>query len=137
MSIFGTDLSSLDDVDETRVVTGPELVAQDSVWRLKTPRAAGVLAADAPNYGMDLFEAIGSVETDSDAAALPDRIRAELLNDDRILTVVATVTRTVEGPAVAYDIHIRCDTAEGPFELVGLAGSESLNLAVRLIPGVI
>jgi hypothetical protein len=132
---FGLDLSSFDDVDETREATGLELVGQDAVWRLKTPRANGILAADAPDYGLDLLEAIGSAETEADAASLPDRIRAELMKDERILSVEATVTRTVEGPATAYDIRIRCETNEGPFELVGRADDAGLDLAVKLLPG--
>jgi hypothetical protein len=132
---YGLDLSSLDDVDETREVTGLELVAQDAVWRLKTPRAMGILEGDAPDYGLDLLEAIGSAETASDVAALPERIRAELTKDERILTVEASVVATVAGPSTSFDIRIRCTTADGPFELVGLAGDEELDLAVRLLPG--
>jgi hypothetical protein len=133
-STFGLDLSSLDDVDDTRTVTGVELVAEDAVWRLKTPLAMGILEGDAPDYGMDLLEAIGSAETEADAASLPERIRAALKDDERIHTVDATVTRTVEGPATAYDISIHCDTSEGPFELVGTADSTSLNLEIKLLP---
>ncbi len=134
-SDFGTDLSSLDELDETREVSGVELVAQDAVWRLKTPRAMGILEGDAPDYGMDLLEALGSAETEADAASLPDRIAAELTKDTRILTVKATVIRTVEGPATLFDIRIRCETAEGPFELVGLVNDAGLDLAVKLLPG--
>jgi hypothetical protein len=132
---YGLDLSSLDDVDETREVTGLELVAQDALWRLKTPRNMGILEADAPDYGLDLLEAIGSAETKEDAASLPDRIRAELLKDERILSVTANVEVTVEGPSTAFDIQIRCETAGGPFELVGTVDDEDLDLAVKLLPG--
>jgi len=134
-STFGSDLSSLDDVDETRTVTGVELVAQDAVWRLKTPHEMGILVADAPGYGFDLLEAIGSAEVDGSFETLPDRIRSELTNDERILGVTTTIARTVVGPAVEYDIRIQCETAEGPFELVGTADSEGLELAVKLLPG--
>jgi len=132
---FGTDLSSLDDLDETRVVSGLELVAQDAVWRLKTPRAMGILEGDAPDYGFDLLDAIGSAEVAGDTASLPERIRAELTKDERILSVTATVTRSTEGAVTTFDIVIRCETSEGPFELVGFAGDEELDLAVRLLPG--
>ncbi len=132
---YGLDLSSLDDVDETREVGGLELVAQDAVWRLKTPRAMGILEGDAPDYGFDLLEALGSSETVTDAAALPDRIRAELTKDPRILSVNATVVRTLIGPGTAFDIRIPCDTPDGPFELVGLASDTALDLTIRLLPG--
>lgn len=134
-SALGVDLSSLDDVDETREVTGVELVAQDAVWRLRTPRSMGILEGDAPNYGMDLLEAIGSAETDNDAASLPDRIRSELKNDERIESINASVISTVKGPATAYDIRIRCETADGSFELVGTANSATLELGIKLLPG--
>ena len=132
---FGRDLSSLDDVDETREVTGLELIAQDAVWRLKTPRANGVLAADAPDYGLDILEEIGSADTEGGAASLPDRIRSELLKDERISSVDPTVIQTVEGPSTAYDIRIRCETSEGPFELVGRVDDTGLDLAVKLLAG--
>jgi hypothetical protein len=132
---FGLDLSSLDDVDETRTVTGVELVAQDALWRLRTPHAMGILEADAPDYGLDLEGAIGRSDSPSEAASLPDRIRAELMSDERILSVESDVVRTVEGPAVTYAIRIRCDTAEGPFELVGAADATGLELAAKLLPG--
>jgi hypothetical protein len=117
---FGLDLSSLDDLD---------------VWRLKTPHAMGVLAADAPDYGLDLLEAIGSAEVDGTIESLPDRVSAALTDDERISSAVVTITRKVEGPAVDYDIRIECETAEGPFTLVGAANSEVLDLVVVLLPG--
>lgn len=132
---FGLDLSSGDDVDETRTVTGVELVAQDALWRLKTPRGDGILEGDAPNYGIDLLGMIGSADTDADAASLPGRIQSALTDDDRIASATATVVRTVNGPATEYDITIRCETAEGPFELIGTADDTTLDLAVKLLPG--
>lgn len=136
-SEFGTDLSSLEDLDETREVSGVELVAQDAFWRIQTPPSSGILQADAPDYGIDLLDLIGSAQTASDAAALPDRIRSELTKDERILTVDSKVTRVVEGPSESWDIRISCETAEGPFELVGTANSGELNLAVKLLPGAV
>lgn len=135
MTDFGVDLSSADDLDETRTVSGVELVAQDAVWRLKTPTSMGILEADAPGYGFDLLEAIGSVATADDAAALPGRIAAELKDDERILDVTATVVRTGEGPSERWDITIRCTTADGPFSLVGFVSDGELELAVKLLPG--
>jgi len=136
-SNYGADVFSADDVDETRTVTGVELVAQDAYWRLKTPDGQGILEADAPEgYGFDLEGAIGALESESDAAALPDKIRSELKKDDRILTVETETSRTIaSNGAVEYDITIRCETAEGPFELVGKAGADGFDLAIKLLPG--
>lgn len=133
---FGLDLSSLDDVDESRTVTGVELVAQDAFWRLRTPHGQGILEADAPDYGFDLEGAIGEADSPEHAASLPAKIEAELTNDPRITDVTAEVVRTVAtSGAVSYDITIRCETAEGPFELVGHAGDDGFSLAVNLLPG--
>jgi hypothetical protein len=134
-SELGFDLYSLDEVDETRTVSGVALVAQDAYWRLKTPHAMGILQEDAPDYGFDLEGAIGAIDTPSEAAALPDRIRSELTSDERILSVDTEITRTGDGPAVTYDIAIHCETAEGPFDIIGTAGADGLELAIKLLPG--
>jgi hypothetical protein len=135
-SNFGYDLSSRDDVDETRTVTGVELVAEDAIWRLQTPHEMGILVADAPDYGFDLLEALGSAEIDGSFETLGDRIRAELTKDERILGVETTLARTlVAGGAVEYDIKIKCETAEGPFSLVGTSDGAELDLAVKLLSG--
>lgn len=133
---FGTDVYSVEDLDETRVVSGLALVAQDALWILQTPQNSGVLQDDAPAYGLDLLEEIGSATTPSQMAALPDKIRNALKNDERIEKVESTVARSDDGgPAVGYSIQIRCDTAEGPFELVGQAADGKLDLAIKLLSG--
>lgn len=133
---FGTDVYSVDDLDETRLLSGVALVAADALWILKTPQNSGVLQDDSPTYGFDLLEEIGKATTPAEMAALPDKIRNALKHDERIETVESTITRVDNGgPALAYDIQIRCTTAEGPFELVGLASDEKLDLAVKLLPG--
>lgn len=135
---FGTDLYSVDDLDETQEVSGLALIAQDALWRLQTPRAMGILAEDAPTYGMDILEAIGSVETESDVASLPSQLEAELRGDERIHTAAATVIRTLlDGGAARFDISIECTTAEGPFDLVGSVIDGTVNLAIKLLPGAI
>lgn len=134
---FGTDLSSDDDVDETREISGRELVAQDIKWRLQTPRSSGILEADAPAYGIDLLDLLGSVETDNDLASLPERITGEIEDDERISpgTTTVKVTRTIQGPAAAFDIKIHCETADGPFDLVGSVLNGEIKLSVELLQG--
>lgn len=132
---YGRDLSSMNDVDPSRVVSGVELVAQDTLWRLRTPHAQGILEEEAPDYGFDLEGAIGTIESPADAAALPDKIKGELSDDERILSTEAVITRTVNGPAVEYDIAIHCVTADGPFDIVGKAGVDGFSIAAKLLPG--
>jgi hypothetical protein len=135
-SNFGLDLSSLYDVDDTRTVTGVRLVAEDTYWRLVTPLAMGVLEADAPEYGLDLEGMIGAVDSPAQAASLPNKIETGLALDPRIGDVTVQVVRNLPpSGAVTYAITIRCETAEGDFELVGLAGAEGLHLDVKLLPG--
>lgn len=134
---FGTDFSSADDLDETRVVSGLELVAQDALWILRTPPNMGVMEVDAPAYGLDLEDEIGKATTPSEEAALPDKIRNALTSDERIQSVTTSITRLdTGGPGVGYDIAITCETAEGPFALVGLMNDEGLELAIKLLPEV-
>lgn len=135
---FGTDLYSVEDVDESRTVSGVALVAQDAYWALQTPTNQGIDEVDAPGRTMDLEGEIGNLDetTGSGAAALPDKIRTTLKEDERILDVNSTVNRTVRSNGlVDYDINIRCETAEGPFALVAKVGDEGFSLAVTLLPG--
>jgi hypothetical protein len=134
-TLYGLDMYSLEEIDETRTVEGLELVAEDTYWRLQTPTGQGILAADAPTYGFDLLEAIGSAEVEGTFETLPDRVNTALADDERILTSTVTIDRTVDGPVTEYDIAIHCETAEGPFDLVGTAGDGVLDLAVKLLPG--
>jgi hypothetical protein len=136
---LGLDLYSVEDVDETRTVTGVDLVAQDAYWRLRTTPDQGIVVEDSPEgYGFDLEGVIGALDSEEDEAALPDKIRSELKKDERILSVESTISRSVaKNGAVDYDIAIKCETAEGPFELVGRAGDSGFNLAVKLLPGAV
>lgn len=132
---FGEDFSSAEDLVETRVVSGVELVAQDAIWTLQTPQNMGILEDDAAAYGLDLEDAIGSAVTPDLEAALPDKIRNALKNDSRIQSVESTITRVdTSGPGVGWSIAIHCVTAEGPFDLIGTADAEGLDLAIKLLP---
>lgn len=114
---YGRDLYSLEDVDPDRVVSDVELVAQDAYWRLKTPRGAGILSKDAPNYGIDLLDWLGAEMTQAQLAAIPAIVRAELAKDERLLEV--TVQASYEGgPNGVLTLTIDGDTAAGPFTLV-------------------
>jgi len=134
---FGSDLYSVEDLDESRTVSGVACVAQDAYWALKTPPNQGVDEFDAPGRGMDLEAEIGSIDetSGSGAASLPGKIRSALKDDERILDVVTKVDRVVRGALVEYDIRIQCETAEGPFALVAKVGDEGFSLAVTILPG--
>lgn len=134
---FGSDMYDVEDLDDTREVSGVAVVAQDSKWALTTPPSQGIDEFDSPGETMDLEAEIGNIDetTGSGAAALPDKIKTTLKNDERILDVVTTVNRTVRGGRVDYDIKIKCETAEGPFALVAKVGDEGFSLATTILPG--
>jgi hypothetical protein len=136
MTDFGLDLSSLYDVDDSRTVTGVALVAEDAFWRLRTAPSQGILEGDAPEYGYDLEGAIGAIDEPSQAAGIEQKIEGQLGDDPRISEVTATIVRVIATTgAVSYDIQIHCDTADGPFDIVGTADASGLSLAVKLLPG--
>lgn len=135
MTDFGTDVSCFDDLDLLREVSGLDLVREDVLWRLQTPRASGILAADAPNYGLDLLSLIGSSTVDNDAAALAGMIRNELTKDERISDVRVDVHRYTEGPSTRCEVLILCYTDEGPFDLVlGVGEDVEGVLSMSVLP---
>lgn len=115
---FGTDVSCVNSLRTGRLVSGPRLVAEACFRRLNTPRGTLIGGEDEQNYGLDLADLIGSVATPSAEAALPGRIQAELLKDERVASVVVNVTSTMDSAgAVTWSIDVEGDTAEGPFSL--------------------
>lgn len=116
---FGRDTSCLGELRPGRLSSGALLVAEAAYRRLTTPRGTLRGGEDEANYGIDLLDLIGSTSSESDAAALPDRIRGELSKDERIdaSSIVVQVTRVVEGPRVTFIIDISASTDAGPFTL--------------------
>lgn len=126
---YGRDTSCTDQLRPGRFVTGARLVAEAAYRRLTTPRGMLRGGDDEANYGLDLCGLVGSSSAKADAAALPGRITAELLKDERIESVEVEVLATVEGPATTLQITISALTSEGPtFELVLLASAVTVEL---------
>ncbi len=114
---FGKDTSCTTSLRPGRYATGPRLVAEACFRRLTTPRGMLRGGDDEANYGLDLTELIGSASTQLDAAALGARIKAELLKDERVLSVTVDVVALTEGPATSFDITVNGQTDAGPFDL--------------------
>lgn len=114
---FGYDTSCTTALRTGRFASGPRLVAEACYRRLTTPRGTLQGGDDEANYGLDLLDAIGSIVTPSQIAAFPGQIESELLKDERLDSVTATVTATQNGPAVSFVISVEGQTAEGPFSL--------------------
>lgn len=115
---LGTEMSCTRGIRTGRFVSGARVVAEALFRRVTTPRGMLRGSEEEDNYGIDLADLVGSVESDADVASLPGRIRAECSKEDRAANVVVDVLRTVNGPSVTYRITIAADTADGPFALV-------------------
>lgn len=127
-SNFGRDTSCTTSLRTGRFVSGVRLVGEAAYRRLTTPRGVLRGGEDEANYGLDLSELVGSVQTKADAASLPGRIENELTKDERILGANVQVTQTTDGPAVTWEIAIEGITNEGPFTLVVAASALTVDL---------
>lgn len=114
---FGRDISCTTSLRTGRYATGVRLVAEAAYRRLTTPRGMLHGDEDEKNYGIDLLDLIGSIQTKSDEAAMPGRIAGELRKDERILAVDVTLVSRTEGPSLKWTITIEATTAAGPFSL--------------------
>lgn len=114
---YGRDLSCTTSIRTGRFVSGPRLVAEALYRRFTTPRGTLRGTDREANYGLDLTSLVGSVQTKSDVAALPGKIRMEAEKDGRVEEINVVVKETTVGPGKAFSITIDGSTAEGPFEL--------------------
>ncbi len=118
MTDFGRDIACTDSIRTGRFSTGVRLVAEACYRRLVTPRGSLRGGEKEADYGFDLSTMIGTTNTKALAVALPGMISSELLKDERLAAVSVTVSQTVDGPAVGFDVRIEGTTDEGPFTLV-------------------
>jgi hypothetical protein len=128
MADFGTDTLCLDSRKTGQYAFGGAIVGQRAYHRLTTPRGALRGGEDEANFGIDLPGEIGRAATDAHARSIEGKIRNELCKDEQIETVDVTLVRSVDGPAVAYDITIEAKTAAGPFQLVLSVSAVSVQL---------
>jgi hypothetical protein len=125
---YGRDISCATSLTPGRLVSGARLLAEAAFRRLTTPRGMLRGAEDEGSYGLDLSEIIGSVTIAADAAALPGRIQAELLKDERFESVDVRVVDSSEGAFKAFVIYVEVFTTEGPFTLTLRAEEVSVEL---------
>lgn len=127
-SSFGKDISCTSGLRTGRFAMGARLVAEALYRRLITPRGMLRGGEDEANYGLDICGLIGSSTSASDEAALPGRIRVELMKDERVESVEVSVVSSVSGPTTSYTITVEAQTAEGPFMLTVAASSVTVEL---------
>jgi hypothetical protein len=128
MTDFGTDTSCTNGLHSGRLVIGPRLVAEACYRRLTTARGMLRGGEDEQNYGLDLMDLVGSIASRAQAAALPGQIQAELLKDERLVSVDVDVVSTVSGPSTSYAVSILGHTDDGPFTLVLGVSNVSVDL---------
>lgn len=99
---FGTDTWCSPDAGMVtgRFARGRALVSQAIARRLSTPRGSLLGGPEEEVYGFDLAGLIGTEATRPRIAALPGRIRAELLKDDRIVDAEVKVFAETEAAAL-------------------------------------
>jgi hypothetical protein len=117
---YGVSVWCLDSLQTGRYVSGVRAVAQSIYRRLTTPRGTLRGGAEESTFGLDLPGLVGSATTPADLAALPVRIQAELLKDDRIARVVATVTDETLGPGettLTVGLAVTLNDSQGSFTL--------------------
>jgi len=125
---FGKDTSCTSSMRAGQLVSGARLIGEAAFRRITTPRGSLRGGEEEADYGIDILDAIGSVNTKSDAAALAGRIRNELVKDERIQTVDVTITDVSEGVAKAFEIAIELGTSAGPFGLAVAVDEVSVEL---------
>lgn len=119
MTTFGRDTSCANSLRSGRFVTGVRLVAESYYRRLTTPRGLLRGGEEEANYGLDLTALVGQPVSASEAAALPGRVEAELLKDERTLSVTVSILpeKTDDGVGVRWLVTVDADTTEGPFTM--------------------
>lgn len=115
---YGRDTSCTTGLRSGRVVSGLRLLAEAAFRRITTPRGSLQGGEDEADYGIDIFELIGSVESESDAKAMAGRIELELRKDDRFQRVDVQVFLAEDGGAIEAEVQISILAAAGPFSFV-------------------
>jgi phage baseplate assembly protein W len=111
---YGTDISTLPDLDPTfALISGVDVERESIVRELSTP-AGGLFWAT--EYGFDVRGLVDSSLSDADAKALQLAIQRRLLKREKITKAAATVT--FNSPAQKLTISISCVGALGPFSTV-------------------
>lgn len=78
-----------------RSVGGRAMLEESILRRLTTPRGTLYGGAEESTYGLDLSAYVGAVGDTVAAVALPSVVESELLKDERIASVVASVVTSV------------------------------------------
>jgi len=106
---FGLDVWCVDQIRTGRYARGRQVVAQALYRRLITPRGVLREAGNGAAYGIDLPGIVGAVGYPTASRLLPDRVRAELLKDDRVadVSVAALIVTETNGlQSITLDANV-------------------------------
>lgn len=127
MADYGTDISTLPDLDPTfALISGVDVERESIVRELSTP--AGALYW-ATTYGFDVRGLVDSSFSDTDAKALQLAIQRRLLRREKITK--ASVTVAFSSLAQTLTISITCVGANGPFATVFTLDSTGLAKLIQ------
>lgn len=114
-------MTELDGVDDAE-----QILAEAILRRLDCPRGG---LPDDPNYGYDVRGDLNRGMTTDEIRALAGRIRNEVEKDDRVDSVVVTVTPSSTGDSLAISIRVTpVDASLGVFKLLVAVTDGSLLL---------
>ena len=132
---YGSDLSCTSDLAEDMAETDPTSprgIAERIVRRLDTER--GSLPAtgsnvDDLNWGLDLKAELNRGQTTGDLQSLVSRIRAEVVDEDRVSAAIVRVELASGGKEMAVRVRVvPKDRSLGPFDLTLAVTSSAVLL---------
>jgi hypothetical protein len=103
---YGVDTYCLDSLRTGRLVSLAMHVGQNLYHRFTTPKGSLPGGDEEKDYGDDLTALVGTAVTAADIAAMPGRIEAAAMKDERIGSVEVTVIPTTSGPGVELTVTI-------------------------------
>ena len=124
---YGRDTSATSRVVPGVIVEGNRLLAEAAIRRLRTQR--GTLLYD-PDYGLPLSLLLGRDMTQAELASIPGQIRNELLKDERLENVRASLGRSSDGVTWILSIEFY-PVKTGPFGLVLSVGDVTVEVLAQ------
>lgn len=124
MADLGRDISVFPDLGKRfRIVSGRRCLAEDLLKRITTPR--GKLHY-APDYGIDVRDFLNDAITADKLKTIRAAIVAECAKDERVLSVVASVT--FDETTRRLTIQLAVATVDGSFKLIVAADANLVEL---------
>ena len=115
---YGQDVYCLDSIATGRYARQIRMVAQRCYHRLVTVRGTLRGGEHERNFGLDLTGMVGASVDPALSAAMPQRIKNELMKDPTVRTVSAVVAESTVAGLTSWIVTIKVTADAGPFALV-------------------